>query len=467
MLKTTERAQAIFALALALAFSFILFHDPAIGTILILTFFIVIGELAWLLAVKKRPLRWFSLKIMKTHEDDSTSTVISKMMYPGDTLKTNFLLNFKGATNPKIVSVKSDNEFLILEIRPHASDKRSLELLTSFRTPFSGKYKVNFLAVELSDPLGLFRIECRIKISMNFTVYPRVVDIAIRSAKILSKGGIGETPIDRPGIGTEFFDLRSYQFGDDYRDINWKATARRGELVVLDRAKEVGASFILCLEESAQNYFDRDRLASTFLQLSNSLAILGIRFGVIVHREGRLLAQKPIGEPYPSLQFALNCALEFANVSDREIPEDIVHAVPSTILKANQRMLDRRNQTLLSEIEATGFTNNLRRAAESEQFKTLMRQIKDNYLDVPSVIYISGLPGSLVPLIEFATGIKREMGTEFIIVNPTSPWIVSSDEPRAMKSFERHRKNLRILSSAQIDWQVGDPLTIAQKVFSS
>ena len=42
----------------------------------------------------------------------------------------------------------------------------------------------------------------------------------------------GMTPVLIRGQGTEFDSLREYVIGDDVRSIDWRATARRGDVVV-------------------------------------------------------------------------------------------------------------------------------------------------------------------------------------------------------------------------------------------
>ena len=42
----------------------------------------------------------------------------------------------------------------------------------------------------------------------------------------------GNTPVLIRGQGTEFDSLREYVIGDDVRSIDWRATARRADVVV-------------------------------------------------------------------------------------------------------------------------------------------------------------------------------------------------------------------------------------------
>jgi uncharacterized protein (DUF58 family) len=83
---------------------------------------------------------------------------------------------------------------------------------------------------------------------MTYSVSPRTLEVALTSSKLLGRGGIGESPVESPGVGTEFYGLRKYQPGDYYRQINWKATARRSELIISERMREGGGEFYLVLE---------------------------------------------------------------------------------------------------------------------------------------------------------------------------------------------------------------------------
>jgi uncharacterized protein (DUF58 family) len=65
-------------------------------------------------------------------------------------------------------------------------------------------------------------------------VYPNVRDLS-KFRLMMQKNRLlpsGEKIIRQSGIGTEFESLRSYVEGDDYRKINWPATAREGKLIV-------------------------------------------------------------------------------------------------------------------------------------------------------------------------------------------------------------------------------------------
>lgn len=67
----------------------------------------------------------------------------------------------------------------------------------------------------------------------SIVVIPRVHDLKpLKMKPRHTRVFYGMLPARRAGIGEEFFSLREYSPGDEYRKINWKASSRRGDLIV-------------------------------------------------------------------------------------------------------------------------------------------------------------------------------------------------------------------------------------------
>ncbi len=59
----------------------------------------------------------------------------------------------------------------------------------------------------------------------------------------------GRFTVNRPGTGFDFFTLRHYQTGDTMRDVNWKASARKDEeLIVNQRQMETHSEILILLD---------------------------------------------------------------------------------------------------------------------------------------------------------------------------------------------------------------------------
>lgn len=81
----------------------------------------------------------------------------------------------------------------------------------------------------IEGPLGLASVDCRLGESEQITVYPdlpraRRLEAARRRGRASDEGRIRQ----RLGIGTELETIRDYLPDDDFRQINWVATARTG-----------------------------------------------------------------------------------------------------------------------------------------------------------------------------------------------------------------------------------------------
>ena len=74
---------------------------------------------------------------------------------------------------------------------------------------------------------------------------PREFDLLKQKGK-LRELGIRKSRMR--GLGTEFESLRDYADGDDFRKLDWKASARRGELTIRQYEQERNQPVILCID---------------------------------------------------------------------------------------------------------------------------------------------------------------------------------------------------------------------------
>ena len=456
----TTRGKVLGAISLGLAFSSALFQNLVILTAFVAAFALIAGEALWILLVRRRATDWFLFS--QKGEESSKTLSFSRVLYPGEASSENISLWRRVESGS--LNVSSDTEFL--RISPSELKGKSAKLLAEFKSPFSGEYDSRSIFLDVLGPLGLFRRRCTIPVSIKYTVFPRVVQIAIESAKLIGKSGIGETPVDRPGIGTEFYEMRDYSPGDDYRQVNWKASGRLGRLMVNEKMKEVGASYYLILDARSPSFFDRDRLASTFLELANALTMLRTPFGVLVHDGKNVVAFNQLDLAERSLLVALNSALEFAKIEKSSVPEEIA-SIPGYKLRAKKKALQTSGYGLLSEIEESG-RSQMEEWLSGDPYGKMIDIVRKAEVesDRPSILYVSGMFHSLEPVVELGSRVGRIYNSEFLVVNPVQPWVPAADEEAACTALMEHERKLRILASARIEYVVGEPGEIARRVFS-
>lgn len=91
-----------------------------------------------------------------------------------------------------------------------------------------GQFHFESLHVETPSLLGLWLWRRRFDLWVEARVYPDLrVERRRLSSLFLMRGHDGSHFVRQVGKGREFEQLRDYQPGDDYVDIDWKATARR------------------------------------------------------------------------------------------------------------------------------------------------------------------------------------------------------------------------------------------------
>lgn len=147
--------------------------------------------------------------------------------------------------------------------------------------------------LRLHCPLGLVQRQVRLRTEQPVRIYPNV--LALREFDLLKqKGKLNQMGIRRArsrGLGTEFESLREYTQGDDYRKIDWKASARRGKLIVRQYEQERSQSVILAVDigrlmlAEAEGVPKLDHVLNSLLMLAHAAAIAGDQVGLLVYSD--------------------------------------------------------------------------------------------------------------------------------------------------------------------------------------
>jgi uncharacterized protein (DUF58 family) len=116
-----------------------------------------------------------------------------------------------------------------------------------------GGYTIGRLHVRARDPFGLLvRTSELHNTPTQIRVFPREEALRELLRPAETQLGSGDELSRRKGEGLEFADLRPFAFGDRVRRINWRASARRGELWVNEQHPERNADVVLFLDSFAE-----------------------------------------------------------------------------------------------------------------------------------------------------------------------------------------------------------------------
>lgn len=147
--------------------------------------------------------------------------------------------------------------------------------------------------LRVACPLGLVLRQARLPSGQPVRVYPNV--LALREFDLLKQKGrlnqIGIRQTRTRGLGTEFESLRDYNLGDDYRKVDWKASARRNKLVVRQYEQERNQSVLICVDVGRRMLSEIDRVRKvdhcldSCLMLAHAAQVAGDMVGLLVYAD--------------------------------------------------------------------------------------------------------------------------------------------------------------------------------------
>jgi uncharacterized protein (DUF58 family) len=152
--------------------------------------------------------------------------------------------------NPQLFRLILGENFISTRIAPKSTIKFSYVLEPKVR----GEYPIGPLSVIIKDRLGFNSLERIVPDSISdILVYPPYEDIKrieILGSKrsLLLNYGIERSK--QKGLGSEFYGMRKYVFGDQYRMIDWKASARTQKLIVKEFESERDITVMILVNSS-------------------------------------------------------------------------------------------------------------------------------------------------------------------------------------------------------------------------
>ncbi len=155
-------------------------------------------------------------------------------------------------------------------------DPRPVGFTYHVTPPAKGDFVFGDLYFEYPGRLGLICRQGKIAAAQTVKVYPNLAETA--KYELLARRGrlmqLGIRTAKVRGGGSEFESLREYVPGDEYKKIDWSATARRGKLISRQYEAERSQNIVLLLDtgrnmlQSVQKMAKLDYVVNTALMLA-------------------------------------------------------------------------------------------------------------------------------------------------------------------------------------------------------
>jgi len=246
-----------------------------------------------------------------------------------------------------------------LRLRLAAGEERVIEL--ALEAQRWGALRVGGVWMRAQGPLGLVAFEAVHDQTTALRVYPHAERLRRLVVPLGTQASAGNLLAHRAGDGIELADLRAYVPGDAVRRIHWRASARRGALVVSERHPERNADVIVFLDSFADERAaggstldDTVRaalaLARGYLRGRDRVGLIG--FGGVVRwlragsgeRQALAIAEALIDT---------SVVLSYAWKDARLIPPRVLP--PGALVIALTPLLDERAEHTLLDLRARGF----------------------------------------------------------------------------------------------------------------
>ena len=148
-----------------------------------------------------------------------------------------------------------------------------------------GAWELGAVTFRIHDRFGLARFEGRAQEGVELRVYPQLERLRRLVAPLRTQPFAGSQIARAKGEGIEFADIRPFQFGDQVRRVNWRASARRGALLLTESNPERTSDVILLLDGYADVRRAGEGTLEPLVRAAASLALAHLarrdRVGVI------------------------------------------------------------------------------------------------------------------------------------------------------------------------------------------
>lgn len=178
----------------------------------------------------------------------------------------------------------------IIDEIPHQFQKRDVLFKTALtsrqhkllnyllRPTKRGEYEFGWLRVYVRSPLKLVSRRFNFEQAEMLPVYPSFLQMRKYELMAISNrlNEIGIKKIRRLGHSMEFEQIKNYVPGDDYRTLNWKATARQGNLMVNSYTEEKSQHVYCVIDKSRAMKMPFEGLSLLDYAIKAALVLSGV-----------------------------------------------------------------------------------------------------------------------------------------------------------------------------------------------
>ncbi|MBN8704003.1 MAG: DUF58 domain-containing protein [Bacteroidetes bacterium] len=207
-----------------------------------------------------------------------------------------------GSINKIKLEVYNNSNFqfsaTIIDELPHQLEERNFEIdflldansnttkIYSIKPTARGIYNFGQLNIFIKSFLKLAELRIRFDAQTNISVYPSILLMKEFELHAFKKNLVnsGIKRMRRIGQSSEFEQIKNYVFGDNYKNINWKATGKKSSLMINQYEDEKSQTIYCIIDKSRVMHMPFNGLSLLDYAINSSLVISNI----IIHKEDKV-----------------------------------------------------------------------------------------------------------------------------------------------------------------------------------
>lgn len=264
----TSRFLLITAL-IVLLFFFGYFYSPLffVAKVVLIAFITIIIAESFIIFFKKRNL--YAERILADRLSNGDENEVKII------LTSNYTFKIKVKIIDELPFIFQIRDFEIKsELEPNTS-----KIFSYFIRPVKrGEYQFGALNIYVSTMFNIVSRRFRFEQNKNVAVYPSYIQMKKYQLMAVSDRliEVGIKKVRRIGHSMEFEQIKEYVQGDDYRTINWKATARKKQLMVNHYVDEKAQQIYSVIDMGRTMKMPFDRMSLIDYAINTSLVISNI-----------------------------------------------------------------------------------------------------------------------------------------------------------------------------------------------
>ncbi|MBN2547446.1 MAG: DUF58 domain-containing protein [Spirochaetes bacterium] len=238
MIIPTKKFLSILSLAFFISITGIYYKELYFFQFIFYLLLFIVSTIDFFTVVKKKKLR-----IRRVHDKYLSIGVNNQIKITIENLSERICFLLIRDEYP--VNFKADNDTCSIKLNPYTYGT----VVYHVKPILKGKYFFKNIFVRTRGFLGLVFRQYKIKYNTEISVYPNLIELK-KFLTLVSNNREEQLgyKLRLSGGETEFDFLREYQPGDNYKKINWKATAKKRHPIIEIDKKEYNRNIIVLLD---------------------------------------------------------------------------------------------------------------------------------------------------------------------------------------------------------------------------